>query len=200
MKTYLVLLFCIFSFRVFAQFTVQVISLPLEIADPNNQFSGLSIQNDKLFFLSESRIQENMEAKIFSVELPALERKMRDSTYMLPYQMYQLTNLEQLRNKLEKAGQPFEGLEAITIDSNNEVFLTIEAAPPSTNGYLIKGQLKDSKVIMDTTYLVALTKPTQANGVQICNAGFEAFSKEGDIAFYFLNTTIFLIVITVTEL
>jgi hypothetical protein len=191
MRYLLFLLFSLLVLKTTAQYQVQEITLPTELADPNNQLSSLSIHQGSLFFMSESRLQENMEARIFSVELTDLDKKILDTTYKLPSRVYRLTNLEILRNKMEAAGQNFEGLEAMSIDINNDVYLTIEAGPSSTNGYLVKGQLKDTEVVLDPDYLVALTKPTQANGLQVFNAGFEALGKDGGNAFAFFEYNYF---------
>src|SRR5688500_17820549 len=92
------------------QFTIHNLSLPAELESGNNQFSGLYIHNEKLFLLSECRLQENAEAKLYAINLSDLDRKINDTSYALPYKKYHIYNLEILFNKINAAGQNYEGL------------------------------------------------------------------------------------------
>ncbi|RZK97883.1 MAG: hypothetical protein EOO62_27325, partial [Hymenobacter sp.] len=51
------------------QFLVHNLHIPKELSYYDNQFSGLAISADKLFLLSESRLQDNAEAKLYTVRL-----------------------------------------------------------------------------------------------------------------------------------
>jgi hypothetical protein len=160
------------------QFTVRDLSLPKELAFYDNQFSGLSISAGKLFLLSESRLQDKAEAKLYTVPLADLDHKLRDTTYVLPYQKLPLTNLAALRTKINALGQRYEGLEAMLIDQD-VVYFSVETDTPSPNCYLLKGSVRPTEVLLDTTFLLPLAKPLAANGAHIYNAGFEALAASG---------------------
>lgn len=157
------------------QFAVRNLSLPKELAYYDNQFSGMYIAQDKLFLLSESRLQDNAEAKLYTLQLADLDRKLADTTYVLPYQQLPIEHLATMRAKMAAAGQSYEGLEALLIDQD-VVYLSVETATPSTNCYLLKGRLQAAAVALDTTFLVPLPKPVAADGSHIYNAGFEALA------------------------
>lgn len=192
MKYLLSLLLCLPFLPALAQtssFAVHPVSLPKELEFYDNQFSGLAISNGKLFLLSESRLQDKAEAKLYTVQLADLDRKLLDTTYILPYQKIPLNNISALRTKMKAAGQNYEGLEAIVIDGN-KVYLAVETATPSANCYLLKGRLTSKAVDLDTTFLVTLAKPLAADGSHIYNAGFEALTKANKqlVAFFEFNS------------
>jgi hypothetical protein len=170
-------------------FTARPISLPKELELSDNQFSGLAISRGQLFLLSESRLQEKAEAKLYTVRLADLDRKLRDSTYVLPYQKIKLTGLPTLRARMKAAGQDYEGLEALMI-AKDIVYLSVETATPSANCYLLKGRLNATTVALDTTFLLALPKPPAPDGSHIYNAGFEATvtAKRELVAFFEYNS------------
>lgn len=180
------------SFTAFGQkkdFTVLNLSLPPEIADANNQFSGLYIHDDKLFLLSESRLQNNAEAKLYAINLSDLERNLSDSAFKLPFKKYLIYNLQILRDKMRPKGDEYEGLEAMVI-TGDEITFTVETTTPSPNCYILKGHLNDSVVILDKDILLPIPKPLATNGSHIYNAGFEAlaiFKKRIFLAFFEYN-------------
>ena len=163
-------------------FIIHNLSLPEEIAFYDNKFSSLYVHNEKLFLMSESRLEDGAEGKLYAINLADLDRKMKDTAYPLPYKKYHLYNLEILRDNIDAAGQSYEGLEAMIID-NDTVYLSVETATPATNCYLLRGILNDTSVIMDTHFLVPVAKPGNANGSHIYNAGFEAMYKRRDSIF-----------------
>jgi len=170
-------------------FTVRPLSLPKELEFYDNQFSGLAISRGQLFLLSESRLQEQAEAKLYAVRLADLDRKLQDSTYVLPYQKIKLEGLPALRARMKAAGQDYEGLEALMI-AKDVVYLSVETATPSANCYLLKGRLHATTVDLDTTFLIALPKPPAPDGSHIYNAGFEATTavKKELVAFFEYNS------------
>ncbi|MFC6225999.1 hypothetical protein ACFP2F_22335 [Hymenobacter artigasi] len=170
-------------------FTVHSISLPKELEFYDNQFSGLAVSAGKLFLLSESRLQDRAEAKLYTLKLADLDRKLLDTTYVLPYQKLPLNQLPALRTKMLAARQQYEGLEAMLIDGN-DIYFSVETATPSTNCYLLKGSLTASAVVMDTTFLTPLAKPLAADGQHIYNAGFEALAEANKqvVAFFEFNS------------
>lgn len=193
MKKYLVALLCcggLLPAR--AQqtpFTVHNLRLPKELAYYDNQFSGLAISADKLFLMSESRLQDNAEAKLYTVRIADLNRQLADTTYVLPYQKLPITGLPALRARMAAAGQRYEGLEALLI-TPDAVYLSVETDTPSPTCYLLKGQLRADAVVLDTTFLLPLAKPLAADGSHIYNAGFEALAEANKhlLAFFEFNS------------
>jgi len=171
-----------------ASFNVHNISLPEEIAYGENQFSSLYIHAGKLFLMSESRLQEKAEAKLYAIKLSDLHSKLADTNVALPYQKFHIYHLNKLQDKINFVNQYYEGLEALVIDGDN-VYFSVETNTPSSNGYLLRGKLNDTAVVMDTSFLVTLRKPVRSDGSQIRNAGFEAITKRGKhvFAFYEFN-------------
>jgi hypothetical protein len=170
------------------QFDVRKLALPKELAYYDNQFSGLYIAQGKLFLLSESRLQDQAEAKLYTVALADLDRQLADSTYALPYQKLPIHNLARMRAKMTALGQRYEGLEA-TLLTKDAAYFSVETTTPSTNCYLLKGRLGATAVELDTTFLLALPKPVAADGSHIYNAGFEALASADDhvVAFFEYN-------------
>jgi hypothetical protein len=156
-------------------FTVQKLSLPSEIEYYDNQFSGMCIYKDALFLMSESRLQDNREAKLYAIKMADIDRKMTDTSFTLPFKKIAIKNLGILRDKMNVLGDDYKGLEAIVIE-NDEVYLTVETATPSNNCYLLKGALKDNVVELDVKFLSPLPKPIDKNNNHIYNAGFEAIA------------------------
>jgi hypothetical protein len=155
------------------RFAVRRLKLPAELAYYDNQFSGLSVSGNQLLLMSESRLQDQAEAKLYAVKLADLEHQLRDSTFVLPYQKLPLRNIELLRARMRQAGQSYEGLEAMLIDGST-IYFSVETSTPSINCYLLRGTLKANEVVLDTTMLLPLPKPLAAGGAHIYNAGFEA--------------------------
>ena len=193
MKCILLLIGLLFTTAIFSQapkYTIHPLSLPPELSWYDNQFSGLYVQDGKLFLMSESRLQDNAEGKLYAIALADLDKKMKDTAYTLPYQKYLLHNLEKLRARIDTVGDKYEGLEAIEMKGNT-VYLSVETATPSNNCYLLKGTLKDTAIYMDTIYLVKMPKPVTASGAHIYNAGFEAITKIGNVMYSFFEYNYF---------
>ncbi|RPD46840.1 hypothetical protein DNI29_11810 [Hymenobacter sediminis] len=158
-----------------APFSIQTISLPKEIADRNNQFSGLFIRNNQLLLLSESRLQERAEAKVYALDLASINGQLKQKSGEVAYRKYALQNLDLIRARIDSACQVYEGLEGITMVGSTAYF-TIETTTPSAYCYLIKGELDEAgaAIRLDPRYLVPLPKPVLTDGTHINNAGFEA--------------------------
>ncbi|MEQ1553215.1 MAG: hypothetical protein ABL929_03495 [Ferruginibacter sp.] len=189
MRFFFAIFFNVFSFYCNAQtpnFVIKNISLPSEISYYDNQFSGLYIQQNKLFLMSESRLQDNAEAKLYAINLTDIDRKIIDTSFILPYKKYKINNLQPLRKLMLDHGDDYEGLEAIVIE-NNDVYLTVETATPSNNCYLLKGVLTDTAVEMDLKVLIPLPKPIANDGSHIYNAGFEAMTMIDKTLFTFFE-------------
>lgn len=189
MKYFIFFLLSFFAINTFSQktnFGIQKLKLPAEIAYYDNQFSGLFIANDNLLLMSESRLQDKAEAKLYSIKLVDAEKNMLDSNYVLQYQKITIKNLNLLRDKMKAIGDDYEGLEAITIKDNN-VYLLVETATPSNNCYLLKGILQDSILNMDVLFMLPLPKPEDANGKHVYNAGYEAITTMDNAVYNFLE-------------
>jgi hypothetical protein len=172
------------------QFVMRNVSLPKELAYYDNQFSGLATSASKLFLLSESRLQDSAEAKLYTLKLSDLNRKLADTAYALPYQKLPILNLQALRTKMRAAGQRYEGLEALLIEGE-AIYLSVETATPSANCYLLKGRLRADAVVLDTAFLVPMAKPVAADGSHIYNAGFEALAASNKQLFAFFEFNFF---------
>ncbi|MEJ7609597.1 MAG: hypothetical protein WKF88_00310 [Ferruginibacter sp.] len=169
-------------------FTVHNLSLPPELSFYDNQFSGLYIHEGKLFLMSESRLQDKAEAKLYAINLTDLDRKILDTAFSLPFKKYHIYNLDLLREKMKQNGDEYEGLEAIVINGN-DVYLTPETETASPNCYLLKGHLNYTNLVMDPDVMMPLKKPVNRNGSHIYNAGFEALGMiDGNLySFYEYN-------------
>lgn len=169
-------------------FKVRIISLPPEVSYYDNQFSGLYIKDKNLFLMSESRLQDSAEAKLYSIKLADIEKQLSDSNYILPFTKWRIYNLNILRSKMKDNGDDYEGLEAMIIDKN-KIYFSVETATPSNNCYLLKGIINDTAIVLDKNRFVTLAKPTEANGKHIYNAGFEAIahSEKALLAFFEYN-------------
>ncbi len=156
-------------------FDVIKIGLPATISYYDNQFSGMFIQNEKLFLLSESRLQDSAEAIVYVLKLADVNRKMLDTNYRMHFDNYLIKNLQLLREKMEALGDVYEGLEAMYMDGDN-VYLSVETTTPSKNCYLLRGNLYDNAIFLDLAFLLPMPKPTTPTGKHIYNAGFECLT------------------------
>jgi hypothetical protein len=156
-------------------FTTHTIKLPQEIADRNNQFSGLFRYGNHLLLLSESRLQERAEAKVYALDMASIDAQLAQKSAEVSYKKYSIQNLDRMKARMGEACQEYEGLEGLTMVGNTAYF-TVETTTPSAYCYLLKGLLHetDATITIDTTYLVPLVKPALTDGSHINNAGFEA--------------------------
>lgn len=183
----------IFTWNVYAQkidFSVQNISLPSEIAYYDNQFSGLYIYDDKLFLMSESRLQDKAEAKLYSIKIKDLQYKMHDTAFVLPYKKIPIVNLDILQKKMDAIGDEYEGLEAIVIKGSS-VYLSVETTTPSDNCYIIKGVLNDSTLVLNDKDIILQPKPITPVGTHVYNAGYEALALSKNVLFSFFEFNYF---------
>ncbi len=156
-------------------FDVIKIGLPPTLSYYDNQFSGMFLKDEKLFLLSESRLQDSANATIFVLKIADINRKIIDTNYRMHFENYPIKNLDLLREKMEAIGDVYEGLEAIFMEGDN-VYLSVETSTPSKNCYLLRGNLYDNAVFLDLAFLLPMPKPTTANGSHIYNAGFECLT------------------------
>ena len=176
MKNWLAAFLIFFLNSSFAQTAnTRFLSLPKETAEPENQISGLYIAHDQLYLLSESRLQDSSPARLYSIPLADVDKKLKDTAFALHYKVVPIIGLENLRNKMDASGSKFEGLEAFVIEGDN-IFLNVETNTPSPYCFVLSGALSDGKVILKNE-LIPLKKPRKENGMAIFNAGFEAMTK-----------------------
>jgi hypothetical protein len=154
-------------------FSFANIPLPAELENANQQFSGLYIYDNKLYLLPECRLQDNQEAAIYSIELQSLDSVITKAGVFTRYKKIPLKGLDILRKKMDATGNEYEGTEAITLQGSS-VYFSIETTTPSANCFLLKGKWQNDTIVMDTTLMFALRKPTKVNGEHIYNAGFES--------------------------
>ncbi len=190
-SVFTVVLFSFTTSLLYAQqtdFKVCVVKLPPEVAYYDNQFSAMQVYDNKLFVIAESRLQDKADAKMYAASLSNLKKSLRDTSRVLPFSLYPISNLDKLRERMRINGDDYEGIEA-AIFENDAVYLSIETATPSPNCYLLKGRLDKDALAMDTSFLVAIPKYTGSDGKAIFNAGYEAIVKDDDnlFAFYEYN-------------
>ncbi|WP_447642673.1 MULTISPECIES: hypothetical protein [Chitinophagaceae] len=154
-------------------FKVSKIKLPSDISYYDNQFSSLYISENKLFLMSECRVEDNSPAYIAYTDLKQMKKAIRDSNYTPAFHHIPLKNLDVIADVLKARNQVYEGLEAMAIH-NNVYYFSIETNTPSDTCYIIKGDLKDSAIQLNTAYFLAIPKPKDENGKAIYNTGFES--------------------------
>jgi hypothetical protein len=155
-------------------FTIHSIALPPEISYYDNQFSGLQINNGKLYLMPECRLQNNHEARLYSIYLSDIDQHLKDKTYLLPFEKIRIHGLDSLAAKIKAAQQDYEGLEAFVIDYPI-VYFSVETSTPSSYCYLLKGRLVNNDVYLEQT-LLPIQKPRLPDGSIVYNAGFEAIA------------------------
>ena len=130
LKRFLFLILVLYATSASAQksaYTARTIKLPAEIADRNNQFSGLCRLGNQLLLLSESRLQESAEAKVYALDFTSIDAQLTQKATELPYKKYLIRNLDKLRARIDSTGQHYEGLEAMTV-LNNVAYFSVETA------------------------------------------------------------------------
>ena len=175
---FILLQVCFISAKAQPSFKMHKIKLPAEVSYFDNQFSSIQIFQNKLYLISESRLQDNAPAKIYVADLSGYKKYLRDTNRLLSF-------------SITAAGGDYEGIEA-TIIENGNVYFSIETETSSPDCYIVKGVLQNQQVILDTTILIAVPKFTGADGKAIYNAGYEAMVKEGDYLYAFYEYNDFL--------
>lgn len=159
--------------RSFSNVSFINIPLPAELENANQQFSGLCIAHNNLYLLPECRLQDMQEPAIYSIPLSSLDSSMGKKTSVLQYKKIPVQGLQYLRQKMEEKQQYYEGTEAMVI-RDSDVYFSVETNTPSSHCYLLKGSLKNDEIVLDTSILFGLRKPTTITGEHIYNAGFES--------------------------
>ena len=76
-----------------APFAIRTVALPPELADRNQQFSGLAVRGNQLLLLGEARLQERMEPKVYALDLPGVDAQLGGQAGELSYKKYVLRGL-----------------------------------------------------------------------------------------------------------
>lgn len=177
LKSFLLLAFTqiILGTTIHAQdyFKVKKIKLPADISYYDNQFSSLYIAQDNLYLMSECRIEDKSPAYIAYASLEHLDKAIKDSNYMPVFHRIYLKGLDVIAGILKDRKQSYEGFEAMAIN-NNTYYFSIETDTPSDSCYIIKGDLVDSAIQLNTTHFLTIAKPKDENGKAIYNTGFES--------------------------
>lgn len=192
MKHILLLLTAFLAVNVFAQngFKVIPLSLPAEMAWYDHQFSGLVIHGSKLLLLSESRVQDGATALMYAIRLSHLEKKMKDTSFSLPFEKFLIHNLSDLYTEMKNRHQEYEGLEAVAVTSN-DIYFSVETTTPSDSCYLLKGAINDTAIVLQNNFLLAVPKPVDSNGAHIYNASYESIAIAGKQLYSFFEYNYF---------
>lgn len=167
--------FTIQSFSQPGNWSTRQINLPGELHSGDNQFSGLYKHCGKLWLMAESRIQEKLEAKVYTIGLKEIKACLKDSAHLPNFTKHEIVGLDKLVEKMKAQNEVFEGLEAISI-KGKQVFFSVETTTPSLYAYILKGRLKKGKIWLDENGLLPVVKPVTANGQSIYNASFESIA------------------------
>lgn len=171
-------------------FKVSKIKLPADISYYDNQFSSLYIAKDNLFLMSECRIEDKSPAFIAYADLHQVNKAIKDSNYTPFFHRIALRGLDTISDILKNRNQVYEGLEAMAIDKNSYYF-SIETNTPSDSCYIVKGDLVDSAIHLNTTHFLTIAKPKDENGKAIYNTGFESMEIKGNKLFAFFEYNYF---------
>lgn len=190
----LIIIFLLQSFVGVGQledFSILSINLPEELSAAHQEFSGLAIQRDYLYLLSESRIQEGREGKIYRIRIADIDQYLQDTTYLINFEKLELKNLNYIVSKINGTeGKYYEGLEAMVI-VDTVVYLSVETENPCPNNYIITALLDVDHAFIDTSLIVEMPKPKTEKGEFIYNAGIEAMAVIQDTLWTFFEFNYF---------
>ena len=185
------------STSVYAQTHFKAIALPPDINKLNEEFSGMTMYDNRLYLLPQ--YGDNREFKldspftIYSILADSIGRVIDGKDEALTaYRQINVKNLDKL-----KSVEYYQGFEAITI-VNNTVFLSIETNCKGKAGkagecydycFILKGSFNASKneILIDSVFQ-KLKRPVTIN-----NAGFESMAwlpnEKKLLAYYEFNAT-----------
>lgn len=194
LRVILIFIFLVQAYAVEAQsedFNVVFIKLPEELAAAHHEFSGLGIWNNYLYLLSESRIQEGREGKLYRISLSDIDRYLQDTAYFIDYDQLEITNLDFIVSKINNnRGNFYEGLEAMAI-FDSLIYISVETENPYPNSYIISGVFSSNQIIIDTSFMITMPKPKTSRGEYIYNAGIEAVAYVQDTLWTFFEFNYF---------
>jgi len=158
----------------FSQSKYHPIPLPAAIASVDEEFSGITIYQNRLYLLpqygsnKETKLEEDFF--IYSIKTDSINRVLlhKDSE-LTAFKSISVKNLNLLPNSIKKS---YQGFEAITI-VNNQVFMAIETEDSSDYCYILKGTFNIAKteLVIDAAHFITLPRYPY-----IENAGFESLT------------------------
>lgn len=150
----------------------------------DNQYSSICKNQNSIFLMSESRIEDKMPAFVDKTSSSELSKAIIDSSYSPIFQRLPLHNLELIRLQILQRHQNYEGLEAMAINQTGDsVYFSIETTTHSDSAYIIKGKLENDRIEMDINNFVGIQKPKDAKGKYIYNAGYESLEYHNNQLF-----------------
>jgi hypothetical protein len=177
-KCLLILLHYLFLFilpqTVGAQNIQKEIPLPMSINGINQEFSGLALEDDRLYLLpqygGQSGTKLNSDFVIYSIAIDSILNSIegKDSS-LLNFNVIQVRNLDRFPDSVTRY---YQGFEAIVL-RNDEVFLSMETNDRYGYCFVLKGELDRDRhqITLNTKDYLALKKPSK-----IPNAGFESLA------------------------
>lgn len=176
MRIYVLLLVLglMFSMTTQGQSKYKTIPLPAGIGHVNEEFSGITQWQNRVYFLpqygSHKETKLNGRFNIYSIMADSINRVITGTGASLSnYKTLKVLHLDQLPDSVKAI---YEGFEAISI-VDGKVFLAIETDDSSDYCFLIKGIIDTVKnqISMDPKNIISLKRP-----LYIKNAGFEALT------------------------
>lgn len=168
------------STSVYAQNNFKAIALPPDINNIDEQFSGMTMYDHRLYLLPQygdnKKLELDKHFTIYSILADSIGRVIDGKDQALTrYRPIRVTNLEKLKSVVNH----YQGFEAITI-VDNTVFLSIETSCYTDKSkfcydycYILKGKLNATKneIIINTNSLKPIKRPFNKK-----NAGFESLT------------------------
>lgn len=174
------------SISVSAQGSFKPISLPPNINSVNEEYSGITMYNNRLYLEPQYGCRKETKLDgdffIYSILADSIGRVIDGKdTSLTSYRTISVKNLNKLPDSVKTW---YEGFEAIAI-FNNTAYLSIETNDTSNYCFLLKGKLDTAKNILtiDPLNFITLKRP-----VHIENAGFESMTwlpKEKKLLAYY---------------
>ncbi|WPU93977.1 hypothetical protein SNE25_00365 [Mucilaginibacter sabulilitoris] len=168
------------------QDSFKAIALPQNINSVDEEFSGMTMYNGRLYLLPQygdhKETKLNGTFSIYSIVADSIGRVIdKKDTALTAYKAISVKKLNQLPDSV-KAN--YEGFEAITM-VNNMVYLSIETDDSYAYCFLLKGTFDTIKntITIDPLHFVTLKRP-----IHISNAGFESVTwlpKEKKLLAYY---------------
>jgi hypothetical protein len=192
-KHLLLLLFIVMiGSAVHGQTKYQTIPLPKGISSVNEEFSGITLWQNRVYFLpqygSHKETRLDGEFNIYTINADSINRVINKvDTGLTNYKTLNVLNLDKLPDSIKNN---YEGFEAITI-VDGQVFLSIETTGTYDYCFLLKGLIDtaNNRISIDPRNIISLKRP-----LYIKNAGFESLTylpKQNKLlALYEFNATV----------
>jgi hypothetical protein len=157
-----------------AQKNYKVIPLPQAINSINEEFSGMSLYENRLYLLPQygSHKESKLDSafNIYSLNIDSVSRVIDGKdTALSAFKIIRVRNLDQLPDSVKAY---YEGFEAIVV-LKDQVFLSIETNDKYDYCFILKGKLdkKTGQIFIDPSHFTSLKRYPY-----IKNAGFESLT------------------------